>query len=219
MIGKLKGMVETLDEDSLILDVGGVGYEIFASTRTLAVLAEGAPASLMIETHVREDHIHLYGFPDAVEKSWFRLLTTVQGVGVKMALAILGAFAPVQLAQSIAAGDVTGLTRVSGVGPKLASRLVVELKNKVAKLPVGGGMPPATVVTSPGRKGKKTPAPGAPVQADHGARAMLQEDAVSALVNLGYMRTDAFSAVARSLQKEPDAPLDALIRLGLKELA
>src|SRR5271154_6781063 len=138
MIGKLRGLIDTIDDDSVIVDAGGVGYLVFCSSRTLAALPPvGEAAQLIIETHVREDHIHLYGFPDAVERDWFRLLMTVQGVGVRMALAILSVFAPAQLAQAIAARDDKSLTRVSGVGNKLAERLTTELKDKAGKLPSG----------------------------------------------------------------------------------
>src|SRR5665213_638364 len=125
MIGKLKGRIDSIEEDSVLIDVGGVGYHVFCSSRTLAQLpAKGEAAELVTETHVREDHIHLYGFPDASEREWFRLLMTVQGVGVRMAMAILSVFSPAQLVQSIHARDTKSLTRVSGVGAKLAERLV-----------------------------------------------------------------------------------------------
>lgn len=211
MIGKLKGRIDSSDEDSLIVDVGGVGYLVFASSRTLAQCESGAAIELIIETHVREDHIHLYGFPSAAERDWFRLLTTVQGVGAKMGLAILGMFAPSQLATIIAAQDKKQLTAASGVGPKLAERLVVELKNKVAKMPLGGGAADV-VVPLPTPKGKSKAA-AKPATINHA------EDAVSALVNLGYGRTEAYSAVARAMQHDDTAELDALIRHGLKELA
>lgn len=205
MIGKLKGRIDVTDEDTLLLDVGGVGYEIFCSTRTLAALPEaGEAAELVIETHVREDHIHLYGFPDAAEREWFRLLLTVQGVGVRMALAILSVFTPEQFAQAIAARDTKSLTRVSGVGPKLAERLTTELKSKVAKLPVGSSAAP---VAASGAKRGLPPA---------GER----EDAISALVNLGYPRMQAYEAVTRAALRMEGAPaLDGLIREGLRELA
>lgn len=207
MIGKLKGRIDSTDEDSLIVDVGGVGYTVFASGRTLAMCETGAAIELVIETHVREDHIHLYGFPTAAERDWFRLLMTVQGVGAKMALAILGFYAPEQLSTLIAAQDKKQLTAVSGVGPKLAERLVVELKGKVAKMPLGAGG--ATVLPMPKAVGKGKAAPVSSVS----------DDAVSALVNLGYGRAEAYSAVARALQQEESAGLDALIKSGLRELA
>jgi len=201
MIGKLKGRIDSIDEDSVILDVGGVGYHVFCASRTLARLSKGEAAELLIHTHVREDHIHLFGFPDTSEREWFLLLMTVQGVGVKMAMAILSVFAPSELAHAIAAKDTKSLTRVSGVGGKLAERLTTELKNKVAKLPVGAG-------ASPKGKGSALPPPTA------------SEDAISALVNLGYSRSDAYNAVvlaAGKLGEEP--PVDSLIKESLRKLA
>lgn len=203
MIGKLKGLVDTLAEDHVILDVHGVGYVVFCSTKTLAQLPNtGEATTLVIETHVREDHIHLYGFQNAIERDWFRLLTTVQGVGVRMGLAILGTFSPEQIANLIAAQDKKMLTSVSGVGPKLAERIITELKNKVAALPTS-----AHVIDLPSKSSK---APAAP---------SVNEDAVSALVNLGYGRSEAFAAVARITQQKENASLDELIRGGLRDLA
>src|SRR5688572_6061603 len=119
MIGKLTGIVDDIEEDSVLIDVGGVGYTVYCSQRTLAALAPGNAAMLTIETHVREDHIHLYGFPDAIEREWFRLLTSVQRVGAKMALAILGTLTPEHLLRAIVARDTSAFSRISGVGPKL----------------------------------------------------------------------------------------------------
>lgn len=206
MIGKLRGIIDSLDDDSVILDVNGVGYVVFASGKTLSRLGDvGNAASLLIETHVREDHIHLYGFADAAERAWFRLLTTVQGVGVKMGLAILGTYSPEELAPMIGAQDKKSLTAVSGVGPKLAERIVTELKTAVAKMPFG------TVATFAPKdtkaSTKKAPAPS------------LQDDAVSALSHLGYSRMEAFTAVSRALQSAPEASLDTLITSALRELA
>lgn len=214
MIGKLRGKVDECTEDSAIIDVGGVGYVVFCSGRTLGALQKGAAAELVIETHVREDHIHLYGFSSTIEREWFRLLTSVQGVGAKIALAVLSALDPDTLSRTIGAQDKTGLGRVKGIGPKVAERIVVELKNKVAKM---GVLPmPANIGELPDAK----PAKGKAKKTD-GGQSRIMEDAVSALVNLGYNRTEAFTAVATALQKaEGDVPqLDALIRTGLKELA
>lgn len=213
MIGKLRGIVDESTEDSVILDVNGVGYVVFCSSRTLGALQPGAAASLVIETHVREDHIHLYGFADTLEREWFRLLTGVQGVGAKMAQAIQGTFDADGLSRTIGAQDKTGLTRVKGIGPKVAERIVTELKSKVVKM---GALPmPANsgAVELKPSKGKKSAA--APAQP------RIMDDAVSALTNLGYTRTDAFAVVAGILQRTPDETpkLDDLIRLGLKELA
>ncbi|HEU5047427.1 MAG TPA: Holliday junction branch migration protein RuvA [Rickettsiales bacterium] len=208
MIGKLKGRVDDTDEDSVIIDVGGVGYHVFCSSRTLAALpGRGEAAELVIETHVREEHIHLLGFPDMYEREWFRTLTGVQGVGVKMALAILGVFTPAQLAQAIAAKDTKSLTRVSGVGPKLAERLTTELKNKIAKLPSGAFTPTAA---KSGGAGNGLPLP--PMSAS--------EDTISALVNLGYSRSDAYNAVAMSVSKlgQGDHSVDVLIKESLRAL-
>lgn len=209
MIGKLRGIVDELTEDAVILDVNGVGYVVFCSGRTLSNLQTGAAAALVIETHVREDHIHLYGFANVAEREWFRLLTSVQGVGAKMGQAILGVFDPDALSRTIGAQDKTGLTRVSGVGPKLAERIITELKSKVAKMGVlpmpanSGALPKASA-----KANVKTP------------EGRVMEDAVSALTNLGYNRTDAFSAVSTILHNEgADTKLDTLIRLGLRELS
>lgn len=201
MIGKLKGRIETLDEDGLILDVGGVGYVVFLSARSAGALGGvGEAASLLIDTHVREDHIHLYGFVTAEEQQWFRLLCTVQGVGAKMALAILSAFAPAEIQQAIAAKDTKMLTRASGVGPKLAERLVTELKNKAGK--IAGDFAPVA---------KGTKSAGAVPGNDN-------EAAISALVHLGYGRSEAFAAISLVHQKNPKASLEELIKGGLQEL-
>jgi Holliday junction DNA helicase RuvA len=184
-----------------VIDVGGVGYLVFASTRTLGRLpAPGGPARLLIETHVREDHIHLYGFVDAAERDWFRLLTTVQGVGARLALAILSAVASEELTLAIVSQDRTTLSRADGVGPKLAARIVNELRDKV------GGL--ALIATNSAASGVTA------IEAGPNA------DAVSALVNLGYRRAEAFGAVAAASRRLGDgAKIDALIRAGLQELA
>jgi len=198
MIAKLAGILDRNGGDGVVIDVGGVGYLVFCSARTLRQLpGEGEPVRLVTETHVREDHIHLYGFIDEAERGMYRLLTTVQGVGAKLALAILGALSPDALAAAIVAQDRTALTQADGVGPKLATRIVIELRDKVS------GLPAAT-----------SRLPGVPTALD-GAAA----DAVSALVNLGYRRVDAFGAVVRASRKiGAEAGLDALIRGGLKEM-
>jgi holliday junction DNA helicase RuvA len=199
MIAMLAGIVEQAAAESVVVDVNGVGYLVFASARTLARLpARGEPVRLLIETHVREDHIHLYGFADEAERGWFRLLTTVQGVGAKLALAILGVLAPEALLTAIMAQDRVALARADGVGPKLAQRIANELKDKAGGIALG-----------PAAANAAAPAPA-------GAAA----DAVSALVNLGYTRSDAFSAVTQATQRlGAEAKIDALIRAGLKELA
>lgn len=203
MIAKLKGIVDQTGEDWAVIDVGGVGYLAFCSARTLSRLETGAAAVLFIETHVREDHIHLYGFHDAAEKEWFRLLTTVQGVGSKVALAILSVLPPEQLLTAIAAQDKTALTRANGVGPKLAARIVSELKDKAALVAT------PFVPSSPGTAAISASAPAGGIA----------EDAVSALVNLGYRRIDAHPAVIQAYAALGEsATVQALIRAGLREL-
>jgi holliday junction DNA helicase RuvA len=199
MIAMLSGIVEQRGTESLVLDVNGVGYLFFASARTWGrVPARGEPMRLLIETHVREDHIHLYGFADEAERSWFRLLTTVQGVGARLGLAILSVLAPDALATAILAQDKAALSRADGVGQKLATRIASELKDKVGGIALG-------------------PAVAASAGVPNGAAAA---DAVSALVNLGYSRSDAFGAVAQAAKRLGDAAkIDALIRIGLQELS
>ncbi|MCW3477417.1 Holliday junction branch migration protein RuvA [Limobrevibacterium gyesilva] len=198
MIAKLTGRIEALEADRCVVDVNGVGYLVYASTRTLSALPAGASASLLIETQVREDAIVLYGFSESAEREWFRLLTTVQGVGAKVALNILSALSPRDLIAAIQAGDRGSLTRAPGVGAKLAVRLLTELREKAGAMPAGVGFSPVL------------PAPVGGVEAD----------ALSALVNLGYRRPEAQSAVGRVLERLGDeAALDAVIRDSLKELA
>lgn len=208
MIAKLKGLVDSIGEDWAVIDVGGVGYIAFCSSRTLAALPPpGEAVVLAVETHVREDHIHLYGFATAGERDAFQLLTKVQGVGTKVALAILSVLSPEQMAQAVAAQDKAPFARASGVGPKLAARLITELKDKV------GGIAVVPLVKAK-TNGKGTSGKSGDAAAD------LVEDAVSALVNLGYGRADAFGAVSRAVHADQGAhTLDGLIRSGLKELS
>jgi len=197
VIARLTGRVESLEADRCVVDVSGVGYLVQASTRTLAALPTGETASLLIETVVREDAIVLYGFADGAEREWFRLLTTVQGVGAKVALSILSTLAPNDLIAAIQAGDRGSLTRAPGVGSKLAVRLLTELREKAGAMPTGVGF---TVVR---------PAP-----------AGTAGDALSALTHLGYRRPEAQAAVAKVLERlGDDLALDAVIRESLKELA
>ncbi len=217
MIGKLRGVLDEIQEDSIILDVGGVGYLVFCSQRTIAALPMvGEAVQLIIEMHVREDHMHLYGFPDSVERDWFRLLATVQRVGNKMALTILSAHTPQSLVHAILAKDTTAFSRISGVGPKLAERIVTELKDKVSKLPTSSFQINTSVGIAselPPAKGNKKAASAKPPEQNH------TEDTISALVNLGYSRTEAYSAAVKAAQEtEGKASLDQLIRLSLKEL-
>ena len=199
MIAQLTGRVDALSDGTCVIDVGGVGYLVQASSRTLAALpAAPAVARVLIETHVREDAIVLYGFADSTERDWFRLLTTVQGVGGKVALAILSALSPRDLIGAIAAGDKASLTRAQGVGPRLAVRLLTELKDKTGTMPTSGSGVSYTPIAA------ATPA----------------DDALSALVNLGYRRPEAQQTVARVLERLGEAAtLDALIRDSLKDLA
>jgi holliday junction DNA helicase RuvA len=203
MIGKLKGLVDQIDEDGLIVDVGGVGYLVAASARTLRALpALGQPVTLHIETQVREDSLRLFGFLTLAERDWFRLLQSVQGVGAKVALGILGALSGEALSAAIARQDKAMMARAPGVGPKLAARLVLELKDKSPAPGVDdlGGVIGAT------ESGSKLPKAG--------------EDAVLALVGLGYGRPQAAAAVAKGFAAlGAEAATAALIRAGLKELA
>ncbi|MEQ9490755.1 MAG: Holliday junction branch migration protein RuvA [Alphaproteobacteria bacterium] len=203
MIGRLKGLVEETGDDWALIDVGGVCYVVFCSGRTLSALpARGQATVLEIETHVREDHFHLYGFATPSERDWFKLLTSVQGVGAKVGLAILTVQGPEQLLQAIAAGDKAAVAQASGVGPKLAGRVVSELKDKVGGMVLGSAA--QTSATAGGGASASGPA----------------DEAISALVNLGYGRSEAFGAVGRVLQdSDGKADLDTLIRLGLRELA
>ena len=211
MFAKLTGTIDTIFNDSLILDVNGVGYHVYASAKTLAAIGDrGSKASLLIETHVREDHIHLYGFASTSEQAWFKLLTSVQGVGAKSGLAILSSCPPDRLLMAIAAQDVSLLRQADGVGPKLAARIATELKDKVQSMsqaPVAPLKPKAGKAATPEEAVSNT---------------SIDSDAVSVLVNLGYGRTEAFSAVMQVRQKSNDNPapkLDELIKLALKELA
>ncbi|MGO9684837.1 MAG: Holliday junction branch migration protein RuvA [Beijerinckiaceae bacterium] len=200
MIGKLKGAVDSLAEDHVILDVHGVGFVVQCSSRTLQTLPRpGEAAALAIETQVREDSIRLYGFTSEAERDWFRLLQMVQGVGAKVALAILGVLGEAELAAAIARQDKIAVARAPGVGPKLAARIVAELKDKG----------PAVTAEFAGTVSLASSEVPSAVQ-----------DAISALVNLGYGRPQAAAAIAaaRSALGE-DAAASALIRRGLKELA
>jgi holliday junction DNA helicase RuvA len=207
MIARLTGTLDSVSPEGAVIDVGGVGYLAFCSARTIGRLPPpGGAVRLLIETHVREDHIHLYGFADASERDWFRLLVTVQGVGARLALAILSAVAPEALLLAIVAQDKAVLAQADGVGPRLAARIVNELRDKVGGLAL-------------------TPSSAAPAAGDVAAIAGGRDggaagDAVSALVNLGYRRAEALGAVAAASRRLGEAAaLDALIRAGLQELA
>ena len=204
MIGKLKGLIDSYGEDYVILDVGGVGYQVHCSARTLQHLpAPGEAATLSIETYVREDQIKLFGFRSDAEREWFRLLQTVQGVGAKVALAVLGTLKPADLASAIAMRDKAMVARTPGVGPKVAERIVTELNDKA---PAYAEVDPALVRLSGALEDKRAPQP--------------ISDAVSALVNLGYGQPQAAAAVAAAAHSAGEgAEVKTLIRLGLKELA
>ncbi len=207
MIAKLTGLIDSVGLSHVIIDVNGVGYLVSASARTLSRIGsqKGTAVSLLIETIVREDAISLFGFADAAEKEWFQILCTVQGVGAKVAQAILGAVPVDQLPVVIAAQDKSALRQADGVGEKLAVRIVTELKEKAGKMALGHAAAQKAQVA---RKGA-APAAGSP-----------NNDAVSALVNLGYGRAEAFGAVANVLRAQGDAlPLGDIIRESLKELS
>jgi holliday junction DNA helicase RuvA len=201
VIARLRGKLDALDEGRAVVDVGGVGYLVACPTRTLAGLPRpGEAVDLLIETQVRDDSITLYGFESGAERSWFRLLQTVQGVGARVALGILSVLGPDELARAVAAQDKAMLARASGVGPRLASRITSELKDRLSELPAAEGAFSA---------GRPPMALGGPA-----------DEAVSALVNLGYGRSDAHAAVAKAAAAlGAGAPLEALIRSGLQELA
>jgi len=208
MIARLTGLLDHSSEGSVIINVGGVGYLVFCSTRTLELLlAEREMVSVYIETHVREDHIHLYGFVDRLEQEWFKLLTTVQGVGAKVALAILSVVAPETLAQTVAAADKAIISRAPGVGPKLATRIISELTNKMGDLDVSIGAFDSGIGFEAGL-----------IKGSNSNQATA--DAVSALVNLGYGRSEAYTAVAQAVQRLGDsAVVEMLIKDGLLGLA
>jgi len=204
MIGKLKGIIDSYGEDFIILDVNGVGYLVHCSVRTLQALpAAGEPVALAIETHVREDQIRLFGFLFDGEREWFRLLQTVQGVGTKVALSILGTLKPAELASAIALRDKAMVARSPGVGPKVAERIVTELKDKA---PAYADLDPAVIRLSGAVDERRAPQP--------------VSDAVSALVNLGYGQPQAAAAIAAAVRSAGEgADARSLIRLGLKEIA
>lgn len=206
MIGKLSGRIDTLTSDHAILDVAGVGYIIYASGRTLGAIGQvGEFASLLIHTQVREDAITLFGFSDVIEQHWFKVLTTVQGVGAKVCLSILSACPADQIAFIIAAQDKAALTRADGVGPKLAARILTELKDKAAGFEIAKDSRPLT---------------GASAKASPSKQGGVDQDAVSALTNLGYAAAEAYRAVMAAKEKVAEQDnLQELIRHALKELS
>ncbi|MEM7778487.1 MAG: Holliday junction branch migration protein RuvA [Pseudomonadota bacterium] len=209
MIGKLSGKIDSIGEAYCIIDVNGVGYEVFASARALQNMTVGAAATLTIDTHVREDAIRLYGFASERERAWFRTLQTVQGVGAKVALACLGVLSPQDLANAIALGDAAAIGQTPGIGKKLAQRITSELREKAPVLAIsdiGSGEVPSTATSSA----------AVGMTSDSSAAA----EAISALSNLGYQPLDASRAVAAA-QKDlgADADTATLIRQGLKALS
>lgn len=205
MIGKLRGTIDSIQGNQLVLDVNGVGYVVNAGARTMAAIGgAGDPATLLIETIVREDAITLYGFADAAERQWFKTLTSVQGVGPKVGLAILSALTPDQLNLAIGAKDAGMLTRADGVGKKLAERIVIELKDKNITA-IAIALPP-----SPESKQKRAKPAN---DASH------IDDAVSALVGLGYGRSEAYQAVSAVIARGEAKDLSAIITQSLKEMA
>jgi len=202
MIARLRGRLDSRGEDHVVIDVGGVGYLVHCPVRTLANLpGAGEALDLYIETQVRPESITLYGFTDPAERSWFRVMQQVQGVGARVALGVLSVLAPEQLARAVASQDKAALTRASGVGPRLAGRIVSELKDRLAD-----GL-------------------GAIATASNGARGVAEQGngkigaALSALVNLGYGRSEALAAVSHAAAQDQEASVEALIRAGLRELS
>ncbi|MBQ8677646.1 MAG: Holliday junction branch migration protein RuvA [Alphaproteobacteria bacterium] len=216
MIAKLKGLVDSIGEDYLILDVNGVGYLVFASAKTLGRLSVMQPAALLIETVVREDSITLFGFADPLEKEWFNTLTKVQGVGAKVGLSILSALSVNQLRQAVAAQDKNMFTMASGVGPKLAARIVTELKDKIVSVPMAQVAKDINEAMAPLSDDElQTIEETAPVGMTEDPAKI--EDAISALVNLGYQRIEAYKAVNQAAIKAPEADMGELIKWALKE--
>ncbi|KKB96136.1 Holliday junction ATP-dependent DNA helicase RuvA [Candidatus Arcanobacter lacustris] len=198
MIGKLKGLIDSIFKDHLIIDVGGVGYIVSCSSRTLHILPNiGEAVSLLIETHVREDSISLFGFMDQEEREWFRSLITVKGVGSKLALTILSHLSPSMVASSISIKDKNAFKQISGVGPKLADRIFTELKDK------GGNFTSSPKV----------------LNVSNNKTNEIMDDAISALLNLGYNGSESHMVVNNIIQKNQDVTLSELIKLSLKELA
>ena len=204
MIGKLKGTIDEIGDDHVVIDVHGVGYVAHCSARTLGKLGSaGEAAVLFIETYVREDQFRLFGFLTALEREWFRLLQSVQGVGSKVALAVLSTLTPGELANAIALQDKTAVSRAPGVGPKVAVRIVTELRNK-----------------APAFAGEASASIGLKQELGEGVASAPVSDAVSALTNLGYSREQAANAISAALKNGGEGADSAkLIRLGLKELS
>lgn len=214
MIAKLKGIIDNIGEDCCIIDVNGVGYLVYMSSRSLSKLKQGDYTVLLIESVIKEDSFTLFGFQTAWEKEWFNTLTKIQGVGGKVCLNILSALSPAQLAQAVAAQDKSSFLRAAGVGPKLATRLVTELKDKIVTIPV-------EYMTG---SELNTPSDDTPQEAiqtipesNNDAVYTLTEDVTSALTNLGYPKTDAYRVASEICLNNPNENLATLIKLSLKE--
>ena len=218
MIAKLKGIIDNIGEDCCIIDVNGVGYLVNMSSRSLSKLNTGEYASLLIETVIKEDSITLYGFQSAWEKEWFTTLTKIQGVGGKVCLAILSVLSPAQLSQAVSAQDKTSFLKAPGVGPKLAARLVTELKDKIVTIPIeyiteqntSSQNKPSITQTSTATQTKK-------IIEETDKTYQNTEDVTSALTNLGYQKIEAYKVASEICLNNPDKDLSALIRLALKE--
>ena len=204
MIAKLTGKITRANDESVIIDVNGVGYLVFCSAKTLEAVSKNEEViSLLVETHVREDHIHLFGFFEEAEQNCFKILTTVQGVGAKVALGILSSWSPDKLANAISAGDKNLITKAPGVGPKLAARIITELKDKM------GSVYESQIITNYGQKSVNK-------KVDEG----VISDVISALENLGYQRGNAYAASLAAADRLGDSvSLQVLIREALSELS
>lgn len=219
MIAKLKGIIDTIGEDYCIIDVNGVGYLVSASAKTLARLYKGESAALLIETIVREDSISLFGFADAWEKEWFNTLTKVQGVGAKVCLSILSVLGANQLAQAVSAQDKASFTRAAGVGPKLAARIVTELKDKIITIPIVDSIKDVEMNTDITPSDEAESYAASVTMLNAAENPMTVDDAISALINLGYQRLEAYKAVNKAAMNNPEADTSALIKAALKEFA
>lgn len=213
MIAKLRGIVDTIGEDYLIVDVNGVGYLVFASSKTLSKMSRDSSITMYIETIVREESISLYGFADALERQWFLTLCKVQGVGAKVCLSILSALNPRELSTAVATGDKALFNRANGVGPKLAARLVTELKGKVVTIALADVS--LSAISSDSDEQEQTINHQIMSNSDE----QKAEDAISALVNLGYQRAEAYRAVYMIIKENENATMSDLIKLSLKEFA
>ncbi len=222
MIGRISGRLDWRGPDHVLIDVRGVGYIVYVNDRTLAGLPGlGEAVSLYTDLVVREDLLQLFGFPTMLEKEWHKLLTTVQGVGAKAAMAILGTLGPEGVGRAITLGDARAVQAAPGVGPKLAQRVILELKAKAPGVTAAGVGLSAKAGAEDVVIDEAAPAPKAPARRDEGAakRAASTADALSALLNLGYGQSDAAQAVATVAGDQPEADTATLIRASLKLLA